>query len=107
MVKPLDHVALSGCLSFPLSHLRSQPRSVEPCQNLALLDAVAFLDEHAGDALAIVEGQLDLSQIHISVQHQLAGRCRAMSAPPNDPDDQTSGRKGQDDDDVSSHTNKL
>ena len=42
-----------------------------------LLDVVAFLHQHRGDALAVVERQLDLAQVDVAVEHEL---CAAAAS---------------------------
>ncbi len=61
VAQPLDHLALGSGLGLGLSHLRLQATRVQPGQNLAPPHAIAFLNEHGGNPLAVVKGQLRLS----------------------------------------------
>ena len=67
VTKPLHDRLLSRHLRFGFGELRAQASGVQSGQHLALAHTVAFLNQHGGDALAIVERQLDLPQIDIAV----------------------------------------
>ena len=60
---------------------------VELSDKLPLSQPIAFLNEHLGDPLVVVEGQVDLAQIDVSEQHQFVGPAFTMRAHQNRPAD--------------------
>ena len=59
---------------------------------------IAFLHQHCGDALAAVERQLHLAQIHVAVQGQLGAVAVTAHEPPqrrhdDDDKDDSAGEK--------------
>ena len=54
---------------FGRRRLWFQPTRVQAGQDLPARDPGAFLDQHLRDPFAVVEGEIDLAQIDISVQH--------------------------------------
>jgi hypothetical protein len=78
----LHHRLLRLHLGFRLRRLRFEPARVQPGQNLSARDLVPFLDQHLGDALAVVEGELDLAQIDIPIKDQSV-LVRFRPSPPN------------------------
>ena len=72
---------LGGDVRFRLRELGAETARVEPGEHLAAPDMVAFLHQHLGDALGVVERQLHLAQIHVAVNHELAAARRALEPP--------------------------
>jgi hypothetical protein len=69
VVESLNGLTLCRSSRFRLCDLRLQTARIQACQNLAPFYAVAFLHQHRGNPLAVVEGELDLPQVHVSVQY--------------------------------------
>jgi len=69
-------------LRLCLSGLQLQRAGVQHGDDLPGLDAVAFLDVQLGNSTAAVEGERDLPDVHIALQHQFAGVARGAMVPP-------------------------
>ena len=83
VAEPCDDLALGRGLGLGLGDLRLQATRVQSGQHLPLAHAVAFLDQHGGYSLAVIERQLYLAEVHIAVQHQLAlGVVASAQRPP-------------------------
>ena len=99
MVQAIDGLLLHGHIGLGLGHLRRQPPGLKPRQQLPLLDPIAFLHQHRGNALAAVERQLHLAQVHVAVQRQLGALVVAAQGPPqcrpnDDDNDDSAGDQG-------------
>ena len=87
---------LAGDLGF-------QPLRIQHGQQLARFDAVAFLHEQRGNPLAAVEGQLDLADVHVAVEHHaIGGLGPAATAPKPE-----SGDDGGEDDNSNQDANAF
>src|SRR5271156_2843454 len=56
-----------GCLGF--GELGLQSPGIQALPDLATSYVVSFLHQNRGDSLAVIEGQLDLPKIDVSVEH--------------------------------------
>ena len=72
-----------GCVG--LCDLRFQPPRIQARQELAALYTVSFLHQHGGDPFIVVERELDLSQIHIAVEHEILPMRAPAHKPPSRP----------------------
>jgi hypothetical protein len=61
--------------------------------------AIAFLHQHGGDALVVVEGKGYLAQINVAVQDELRWCAVAMGEPPRG----TAGRGDADSEESNDH----
>ena len=93
VVKPLDRRLLRRHLRLRLGGLGLEPARIEARDDRALGDAVALLHQHLVDALAVVEGEIDLTQIDVAVEEKLVRRLRPARIPVG-----ASRRGGGDDD---------
>jgi hypothetical protein len=77
-----DDGGLRRGLRLGLSEPRREALGVEDRQHLALAHAIALLHEHPGDALAVVEGEIDLPQVDVAVEHDVMAGGMAVREPP-------------------------
>src|SRR5688572_26809129 len=82
MLQAFEHSALSGDHGLGLRDLRRQAAGVEAGQHLALLHHVALLDQDLGNALAAVEGQRRLPELHVAVESEAIVGLGAWRIPP-------------------------
>ena len=68
----------SACITCGSRRLVSSRAS-----DLPLLDVIAFLDQHFGDSLAVVKGQLNLPQVDVAVQLQHRNHAGWTIPPPD------------------------
>src|SRR6185295_5492320 len=81
-------------LRLRLGELRHEAAGLEPGDDVALLDAVALLDEDIGDAAVVVEGDRHLAHLDVAVEDEVAGLAAAAVQPP--PGAATSGEQQND-----------
>ena len=81
-MQPVHRLLLCRQISLRLRQLRRQPAGVQAREQLALLDVIALLRKDRRNALAPVERQLDLTQVHIAVKHELGRAAVAGERPP-------------------------
>jgi hypothetical protein len=71
VVKSFHDRALSRVLCLHLGNLRLQPARIQQSKNLTLLHPVAFLHQHGGDSLIVIERQVHLPQVDIPMELKL------------------------------------
>ena len=85
-LEPSHHLPLGVEIGLGGGGLGAKPGGVERGQRLPLGHVVTLDDEQLGDPLADEEGQLDLAQVHVSVQDEfVAGRNAAGPCPRDQP----------------------
>lgn len=83
-VQTLDRLLLRGDVRLCLGELRLQAAGIETRQQLPAAHVIALDGEHLGDALAVVERQLDLAHIDVAVEGELVATRPAGEQPPRD-----------------------
>jgi hypothetical protein len=67
---------------FGLLDLWSQPAGIQTREDLTAFYAVTLFHEDGGDSFAVVESELDLSQIDVSIEHEFSDRITPAGKPP-------------------------
>jgi hypothetical protein len=67
---------------FGLIDLRSKPTGIQTREDLIAFYAVPLLHEDGGDPFAVVESELHLSQIDVSIEHEFSDWITPAGKPP-------------------------
>jgi len=84
-VQPLHRLRLRRHLRRHQRNLGHQPAGIQLRQHLPGVHMIPLLHQDPGDALAVIKGQIDLAQIDVAVQNQLARGTPALREPPAKP----------------------
>ena len=97
VVQLLHRRRLRRHLGLGLRDLRRDAAGVEAGEHFALLHLGAFVDQHLRDPPAVDEGEVDLAQVDIAVEHQRTVAVAVMVEPP--PGEAAAGGKHDDQED--------
>ena len=82
MAQPGHDLPLGRDLRLGLRDLGLQTTGVESGQHLPAPHVVALLHQRRGNALAVIERQLYLPQVHVPMEREFLGRSVALGEPP-------------------------
>jgi hypothetical protein len=81
-MQPVHDLLLGREIGFGFCHLRQQPIRVQSREHLAAFHMIAFLGQDLGDSLTAIEGQVNLAQIDIAIEHEFMAGVVVRRRPP-------------------------